>query len=101
MTGELPYEVGAVATVRKVMLSLELLILVRDSSRERLQDRLSIFAPVPSLENTHPLRELVDPPGDLLAIGAGRKALDELADLAWIEPPAISQQEDRPAAARK
>ena len=86
MAAEPADEVAAMAAVRKVLLSLALLLRIgkpaayafSTGSRSRTTPRRSTQAQL--------LGELVDAAGDLLAVRARREPLDQAADLAGSSP---------------
>ncbi len=69
------------------------LVLVGEPGGERLQDRLAVGAPFPLSPPAYCLGQLVDAPGHLLAVRAGREALDQLADLARLKAPAVAEHQ--------
>ena len=101
MPGEPGDEVRAAPAVGEMVLGLPRLLVVGEARRERLQDRLPLGTPLPPLEGPQALGQLVDPAGDLLAVGTRREPFDQLAHLPGLQPPAVAQHQHRPAAARE
>ena len=94
-------EVRALAAVGQVRAGLALLVGRREAADQGAQQRLSVRAPLAPLERPHPLGQLGDAAGDLLAVGARREALDQRAHLAGLQPPAVAQQHHCPPPRRQ